>query len=154
LRGSTAFQADESKDKEDNADTAEASIADEQAGHTLYIAGLVYARGNMEQAGAVADKRQQFQASSTDWHRFLGFQADVDDSTKSRKRKRAQFESEADEARIDRWQWLRKIDSSKQLNRMMGDQAEFRGVRKAAIKAIAAGASPIVAVMPTGAGKS
>jgi superfamily II DNA helicase RecQ len=27
----------------------------------------------MEQAGAVADRRQQFRTSSTDWHRFLGF---------------------------------------------------------------------------------
>jgi hypothetical protein len=154
LRGATAFQADESEEKEGNEDTAEASIADEQAGHTSHVAGLVYARGIMEQAGAVADKRQQFRASSTDWHRFSGFQADVDDGTKSRKRKRAPFESEADEARIDRWQRLRKIDSSKQLKRMMGDKAEFRGVQEAAIEAITAGESPVVAVMPTGAGKS
>jgi hypothetical protein len=63
LRGSTAFQADESEEKEGNEDTAEASIADEQAGHTSHVAGLVYARGIMEQAGAVADKRQQFRAS-------------------------------------------------------------------------------------------
>jgi hypothetical protein len=124
LRGSTAFQADEGEEKEGNKETAEASIADEQAGHTSYVAGLVYARGIMEQAGAVADKRQQFRASSTDWHRFLGFQADVDDGEKSRKRKRAPFESEADEARIDRWQRLRKIDGSKQLKRMMGDSAK------------------------------
>jgi hypothetical protein len=54
LRGSTTFQADESKEKEGNEDMAEASIANEQAGHTLYVAGLVYAQGIMEQAGAVA----------------------------------------------------------------------------------------------------
>jgi hypothetical protein len=154
LRGSTAFQADKGEEKEGNEDTAEASIADEQAGHTSHVAGLVYARGIMEQAGAVADKRQQFRASSTDWHRFLGFQADVDDGTKSRKRKRAPFESEADKARIDRWQRLRKIDGSKQLKRMMDNSAEFRGVQEAAIKAITAGESPVVAVMPTGGGKS
>jgi hypothetical protein len=65
LRGSTAFQAEEGEGKEGNEDTAEASIADEQAGHTSYVAGLVYARGIMEQAGAVADRRQQFRASST-----------------------------------------------------------------------------------------
>jgi hypothetical protein len=68
LRGSTAFQADEREEKEGNEETAEASIADEQAGHTSHIAGLVYARWIMEQAGAVADKRQQFRASSSDWH--------------------------------------------------------------------------------------
>jgi hypothetical protein len=60
LRGSTAFQGDESEEKEGNEDTAEASIADEQASHTSFVAGLVYARGIMEQAGAVADRRQQF----------------------------------------------------------------------------------------------
>ena len=154
LRGSTAFQADESEEKEGNEETAEASIADEQAGHTSHVAGLVYARGIMEQAGAVADKRQQFRASSTDWHRFLGFQPDVDQSEKSRKRKRAPFESEADEARIDRWQRLRKLDAGKQLKRMMGNEAEFRGVQQEAINAITAGESPVVAVMPTGGGKS
>jgi superfamily II DNA helicase RecQ len=108
----------------------------------------------MEQAGAVADKRQQFRTSSTDWHRFLGFQADLDESKKSRKRKRAPFKSEADEARIDRWGRLRKIDASVQLKRIIGDSAEFRGVQEAAIEAITAGESPVVAVMPTGGGKS
>jgi hypothetical protein len=98
LHGSTAFQANEREEKGDNEETAEVSIADEQADHTLHVAGLVYARRIMEQAGAVADKRQQFRASSTDWHRFLGFQANVDDGTKSRKRKRAPFEREAAEA--------------------------------------------------------
>jgi hypothetical protein len=65
LRRSTAFQADKGEDKAENKDTTEASIADEQAGHTSHVARLVYARGIMEQAGAVADKRQQFRASST-----------------------------------------------------------------------------------------
>ncbi|KAI1663164.1 DEAD/DEAH box helicase [Pyrenophora tritici-repentis] len=130
------------------------SIADEQAGHTSHVAGLVYARGIMEQSGAVADRRQQFRASSTDWHRFLGFQAGLDDQRRSSKRKRAPFESEADEARVDRWQRLRKMDARAQLKRMMGEEAKFRGVQEAAIKAITAGESPVVAVMPTGAGKS
>ena len=91
--GSTAFQVDESEKREDNDETAEASIADEQASH----AGLIYARGIMEQAGDVADKQQQFGASSTDMHPVLGFQAGVGDCIMSRKRKRALFESESDE---------------------------------------------------------
>jgi hypothetical protein len=41
-------------------------IADEQAGYTAHIAGLIYAREIIEQARAVANKRQQFQASSSD----------------------------------------------------------------------------------------
>ncbi|KAF7444189.1 telomere-linked helicase 1 [Pyrenophora tritici-repentis] len=155
LRRATAFQADEGEENKEWAEEqAGDSIANEQAGHTSHVAGLVYARGIMEQSGAVADRRQQFRASSTDWHRFLGFQAGVDDQRRSSKRKRAPFESEADEARVDRWQRLRKMDARAQLKRMMGEKAEFRGVQEAAIKAITAGESPVVAVMPTGAGKS
>ncbi|KAI0616316.1 RecQ Superfamily II DNA helicase, partial [Pyrenophora tritici-repentis] len=135
LRGSTAFQADEGEENKEWAEEqAGDSIADEQAGHTSHVAGLVYARGIMEQ--------------------FLGFQAGVDDQRRSSKRKRAPFESEADEARVDRWQRLRKMDARAQLKRMMGEEAKFRGVQEAAIKAITAGESPVVAVMPTGAGKS
>jgi len=115
---------------------------------------MIYARGIIEQAGAVADKRQQFRISSTDWHRFLGFQASSTEEDECRKRKRAPFESEADEARIDRWERLRKINTTMQLQRMMGMSAEFRGIQKEAIDAIVAGESPVVAVMPTGAGKS
>jgi hypothetical protein len=77
------------------------SIADEQAEHTAHIAGLIYARGIMEQAGAVADKRQQFRASSSDWYWFLGFEEGKEEEKASKKRKRAPFECEADEARID-----------------------------------------------------
>ena len=155
LRGATAFQSEEGdRNEEWDAENTGASIADEQAGHTAHIAGLVYARGIMEQAGAVADKRQQFRASSGDWHRFLGFQRGAEEETTSQKRKRAPFESEADEARMDRWGRLRKMDTTAQLKRMMGKTAEFRGVQKEAIQAIIAGESPVVAVMPTGGGKS
>jgi superfamily II DNA helicase RecQ len=141
-------------EKEGNKNTAEASIADEQASYTLHVAGLVYTQGIMEQAGVVADKQQQFRASSTNCHRFLGFQADIEDGEKSRKRNRALFESKADKARIDQRGQLRKIDVSAQLKRMMGNSAEFCGVQEAAIKVIAAGQSPVVAVMPARAGKS
>jgi hypothetical protein len=59
LRGSTAFKAEEGDEQEAwDEEQAGASIADEQVEHTAYIAGLIYARGIIEQAGAVADKRQ------------------------------------------------------------------------------------------------
>lgn len=155
LRASTAFRTEEGENNEEwNEENAAAFVADEQAGHTAHVAGMVYARGIMEQAGAVADRRRQFRMSSTDWHRFLGFQADMQDGEECKKRKRAPFESEADEARIDRWGRWRKMDTAAQLQRMMGKAAEFRGVQKEAIDAIVAGKSHVVAVMPTGAGKS
>jgi hypothetical protein len=155
LRGSAAFRTEEGEENEEWAEeNIGASIADEQAGHSAHVAGLIYARGIMEQAGAVADKRQQFRTSSTDWHRFLGFGAGAEEEKASKKRKRAPFESEADEARIDRWGRLRRMDTAAQLQQMMGKAAEFRGVQKEAIEAIVAGKSPVVVVMPTGAGKS
>ena len=59
LRRSTAFKAEEGEEKEEwDEENAAGSIADEQAGHTAHVAGLIYARGIIEQAGAVADKRQ------------------------------------------------------------------------------------------------
>ena len=46
------------------------------------------------------------------------------------------------------------MDTAAQLQRIIGKAAEFRGVQKEAINAIVAGKSPVVAVMPTRAGKS
>jgi superfamily II DNA helicase RecQ len=46
------------------------------------------------------------------------------------------------------------MDTRAQLKRMMSRAAEFRGVQKEAMDAIIAGESPVVAVMPTGGGKS
>ncbi|KAG9378471.1 ATP-dependent DNA helicase Q5 [Pyrenophora tritici-repentis] len=52
LRGSTAFQADEGEENKEWAEEqAGDSIADEQAGHTSHVAGLVYARGSWSSQG-------------------------------------------------------------------------------------------------------
>jgi hypothetical protein len=56
-----------------------------------------------------------------------------------KKRKRTPFESEADEARMERLERLRKMDAAAQLQRMKGKKAKFRGVQKEAIQAIVAG---------------
>jgi hypothetical protein len=133
LRGSTAFQADEGVNKR---------------GYRGHGRGF-----HCRRAGGPLVARRRAGVRARDY-RILGFQAGVDNGKKSRKRKRAPFESEADEARIDRWQRLKKMDSSKQLKRMMGNEAEFRGVQKEAINAITASESPVVAVIPTGGGKS
>lgn len=160
MRRSTVFHKDKGDEKEEeewDEESMAAAIADAQAGHTSHIAGMIYARAIMEQAGAVADKRQQFRASSMDWHRFLCFQSAVEGQQQaagSKKRKRAPFEAEAEEGRMDRWARLRKMNAGAQLKRMMDKEAAFQGVQEEAIKAITVGESPIVVVMPTGAGKS
>jgi superfamily II DNA helicase RecQ len=49
---------------------------------------------------------------------------------------------------------LRKIDTTAQLQQIIGKTAKFRGVQKETIAAIVAGESPVVAVMPTEEEKS
>lgn len=117
MRPGVRFQTDhtdakdqQEKKEEEEEDHEESSIADIQAGHTTHIAGMIYARGIMEQPGVVAEKRQQFRTSSMEWHRFIGFESATGDH-KARghetgfgqnKRKRAPFEVEAEEGRRKR----------------------------------------------------
>jgi superfamily II DNA helicase RecQ len=49
---------------------------------------------------------------------------------------------------------LRKIDTTAQLQQIIGKTAKFRSIQKETIAAIVAEESPIVAVMPTERGKS
>ncbi|KAH2165416.1 hypothetical protein KXV74_005446 [Aspergillus fumigatus] len=95
-------------------------IADLQAAHSSHVAGMVYGRGLMEQAGTTAHWQAMFRESSTDWHCFLGFAlAQLEPPSVLGKRKRALWEDAG-----------------------------------LALHAIQHGESPIVAVMPTGGGKS
>ena len=77
-------------------------IADEQATHSPYVAGAVYAQEVQELAGATASRRQQFRAISVDWHRFLGFASSGSTPTGGIKRKRCPFKSDAQESRTER----------------------------------------------------
>ncbi|KAG9196740.1 hypothetical protein G6514_006692, partial [Epicoccum nigrum] len=139
MRKGSAFQPDEGEENEAWEDeNITGTIADLQAGHTSHVAGMIYARGIMEMAGAVADRRLQFRTSSTDWHRFLGFQMDSEDG-KPKKRKRAPFECEAEQSRASRWARLRRMDVDGQLRQTIGKKAQFRGVQREAIQAIVAG---------------
>ncbi|KAJ5302427.1 hypothetical protein N7476_009226 [Penicillium atrosanguineum] len=131
-------------------------IADLQAAHSSHVAGMIYGREVSEQAGTTAHRREMFRLSSTDWHRFLGFPSSEDPLARVLgKRKRSPWESTADEARSQRRWQLRETDMTEAVRRMTGDdQMQFRGVQGPAIQAIQHGASPVVAVMPTGGGKS
>jgi hypothetical protein len=48
---------------------------------------------------------------SSDWHQFLEFEEGKEEEKASKKRKRAPFKYKADEARIDQWRRLQKIDT-------------------------------------------
>jgi hypothetical protein len=73
-------------------------IADLQAAHSSHVAGMIYGREITEQAGTTAHKREMFRLSSTDWHRFLGFESAEDGLARVLgKRKQGPWEAEADE---------------------------------------------------------
>jgi superfamily II DNA helicase RecQ len=153
MRGGTAFSKDEDgKGGNDGED----EIEDLQAAHGSYMAGLVYARGMFEMHGAVASRRQQFRESSIDWHRFFAMQSAME-MTVGQKRKRDWFDEEAKEGQYERWARLKEMNMRVQFARMMNleeKEGEFRGVQKQAIEAIQERVSQVVAVMPTGTGKS
>ncbi|KAJ5609932.1 hypothetical protein N7510_006651 [Penicillium lagena] len=78
-------------------------IADLQAAHSSHLAGMIYGREITEQAGTTAHRREMFRLSSTDWHRFLGFESAEDALGRVLgKRKAGPWESEADERRRQR----------------------------------------------------
>jgi superfamily II DNA helicase RecQ len=53
-----------------------------------------------------------------------------------------------------RWKRLREVDIKEELKRMMGEQAQFRGLQEPALEAIMRNESPILVVIGTRAGKS
>ena len=132
-------------------------IADLQAAHSSHVAGMVYGRGIMEQPGTTAHRREMFRLSSTDWHRFLGFVSSHDGGAESAlgQAQQSPWEVEAEQGRTERRWLLQQTPMEPQLQQLMGtDSARFRGVQGAAMQAIQQGQSPVVAIMPTGSGKS
>jgi hypothetical protein len=67
IRKGVESAADEHHDDSDwLQDDPSGEIVDEQATHSLHVAGAVYARDTQELAGATASRRQQFRAISVD----------------------------------------------------------------------------------------
>src|ERR1700712_1858487 len=132
-------------------------IADLQAAHSSHVAGMIYGRGIMEQPGTTAHRREMFRLSSTDWHKFLGFVSSDDGGAESAlgQAKRSPWEIEAEQGRTERRWQLQQARMEPQLQQLLGtESAQFRGVQAAATQAIQQGQSPVIAVMPTGSGKS
>ncbi|CEN60839.1 Putative Superfamily II DNA helicase [Aspergillus calidoustus] len=71
------------------------------------------------------------------------------------KRKRAPWQAEAKEHQWERQQQLQAMDMTTAMQQMTGQaRMQFRGVQASAMAAIQQGRSPVVAIMPTGGGKS
>jgi superfamily II DNA or RNA helicase len=130
-------------------------IADLQAAHSSHIAGMIYGREVTEQAGTTAHRREMFRLSSTDWHRFLGFPDVEDGLVRIIGKRKCPFDEEAQAQNHRRRYQLSTVDMCDMMQKMTGMQnITFRGNQAAVIQAIQRGASPIVATMPTGGGKS
>lgn len=158
MRKSTAFETDtpDKDDSDQGEEKDEDDIADIQAGHTSHIAGMIYARGVMEQAGVVQTKQQRFRKSSIDWHRFLGFGSAIGvfmekDRGETRS---APFQDEASKAFQQRMRQLQNLQLQPALQQMLGPTVEFQGAQKETLEAIVQGKSPVISVMATGSGKS
>ncbi|KAI3144663.1 hypothetical protein CBS147317_9724 [Penicillium roqueforti] len=161
LRTTSAFPQNSMEEREsedapeDDAD-AEDSFQDLQAGHSSHVAGMVYGRQIHEAPGTMAFRRTMFRQISQDWHQFLGFEdTTVTESHANKKRKLAPWENEQQENQIHRRFDLAKCNLQDALQNFFGDPSvRFQGKQLEVLQAIQHGYSPIVAVMPTGGGKS
>lgn len=130
VRASSAFSVDDGDPSSDD-------IADEQATHSPFTAGAVYAREMQELPGSTAERRQQFRTASVDWHRFLGFQSSVaGECRRGIKRKGDPFELHGKRARVERQERLRRVDPEDELSWMMREPMSLRGVQGTALQAI------------------
>ena len=147
------------EDDEDgmNAEQWMGHIADLQAAHSSHVAGMIYGRGITEQPGTTAYRREMFRLSSTDWHRFLGFVSTDDGGAESALGLGhfSPWQKEAEISRTERRWQLTQAAMEPEMQRMLGSsELRLRGVQAPALEAIQHGQSPVVAVMPTGGGKS
>ena len=109
----------------------------------------------MERSGANADMRMRFRAVSIDWHRLWQFESQrIKDSGHDLKRKRCPFEDDAHEERIERRIRLQQMNANAALRQIMQKEVSLRNTQGEAMQAIQDGKSPVVAIMPTGSGKS
>jgi len=67
---------------------------------------------------------------------------------------RRSIRKEAEEEEVRRWRRLSQVDIRRELEKLAGKGATFRGVQEEAIRAIMSGKSPVVTIMATGGGKS
>lgn len=125
---------------------------DLQAGHGTHVAGMIYARLLQQDPRGTSRRQEQFRTISRIWHVFLGFEGT--EGRGDRKRKREEFEIEAQEVPYQRLKRMRQIDIRRQMQVMMKTDVEFRGIQEPAIQAIMRGESVVIQITGTGGGKS
>ena len=115
---------------------------------------MIYGFLSDESPFTTMSEREQFRQVSIDWHRLLHFPSAWTSGTiEARIQRRLEGEREAGELR--RWRQMRAIDIDVQLTRFYGRKyVDFRATQRAGLKAIVEGRPYVLAIMPTGGGKS
>jgi hypothetical protein len=149
-----AFGKDSGEGEGDEDDGGPDSTWDLQAGHSTHVAGMIYARELQQGTIGTAVRRDRFREVSRQWHHFLGFGTQDHTGRAPKKRKREVFDGIREEARFRRFERLQVMDLEGQLQVMLGDGAQFRGIQRKVIQAIVRGDNLIIQITGTGGGKS
>jgi DEAD/DEAH box helicase len=131
----------------------EQEVLDQQAAHSSYVAGAIYARGLTERPGEIWSQRQRFRRISVQWHGFLGF-SHVGPGGPGAPKRPASADLETVETHQRRLSILDTISLDEQLQRLLGSGATFRTIQRPALQTIVRGDSPVLTILPTGGGKS
>ncbi|KAL8686415.1 MAG: hypothetical protein Q9218_007122 [Villophora microphyllina] len=151
LRTSHQFEDEEDELVADE-DSLESVMA-QQAAHSLMVAETTYGRALHEPSGERASVRQRYREVSLMWHRFLYLQSMPGEAGPRSKRAGSLGLHDSDQMR-KRWRALYEADPIQQLRSLYGDSAHLRPLQADSLRRILRGESPLLVVMPTGAGKS
>ena len=153
----TAFGSSKEKRKDQAAQAEEANAEEavraNQAGHSLGIEDSMYGRMTRESPWITMREKDAFRKVSIDWHRIVGFQP-VQTEGRNTVKSAAHIEQQAEADKFQRWRAFRQADMLDAFKRMMGPDAEFRGVQFAILQALKQGHKNVLGIMPTGGGKS
>ena len=141
------------RDAETEEEQTRETMRAKQSGHSPQMEESIYGRELQQSPFAVMREQDAFREVSVDWHRFMQFPSSYEAQSVSPDVKR-RIKHEQDGRKFEQWQQMRGIDVDKQLKKMCGAQARFRGRQREALEAIISGHPRIVVVMRTGGSKS
>ena len=146
---------DENEDSEDELgpDQHIDHIVDIQAGHSSYVANVIYGRDLQQSTRGLAIRDELFRQASVAWHRLLQF--DSYDSSYIHSALDRPKDGEAFRVRQMRLAVLQQADLLGSLRDMYQDpECVFRGNQQRALEYIVRGFTPILQIAATGCGKS
>lgn len=125
-----------------------------QSNHAPRMEEMMYGSTFEEADTSIGSEVRAFRRVSCDWHRFVGWPSALKGERDWKMQQ--QIEVEQKEAELRHWQRMRSINVETQLKEIFNDTAaQFRGVQRAALRAIVEeGKRRVLVIMRTGGGKS